>query len=409
MAMDSALGWFCLNLFSLLVLGFYSMSEMACVSFNKVRLHYYVSQGNKRAIWINHLLHHPFRLFGTTLVCVNIAMVAGSEFGREFYHSIGLSPDLAPLTQVIIVVIFGELAPMFAARNYAENVAMKGAPILYASSKILAPVLWLIGIVTKLTNWVMQRKASDNNIFLNQEELLTILEEHGEEPLGTSSREFNTITQNIFLLRHKIVQQSLKPIQQYARLPSNATISQMKNLLRKNDADFVPIYSKDPQNIVGLAYPRDLIRVSDNRRVRDYARPPWFATEHTPLTQILEQFQRNNQTAAVILDTRGKAKGIVTLQDILEEIFEAEFNPRKSNPSFAIDRTFPGTFLVGDFNKQFGVTLHSEGSITLAELMTKILGRQPEVDDSVYIGDFELTAAETSLLEVKEVNIKSRL
>jgi len=104
------------------------MVEMACVSFNKVRLHYYVNQGNRRAIWLNYLLQHPFRLFGTTLIGVNVAMVVGSECSREFHSALGLSPDLAPLSQVIIVVIFAELAPMFAARHYAEHVAMLGAP-----------------------------------------------------------------------------------------------------------------------------------------------------------------------------------------------------------------------------------------------------------------------------------------
>lgn len=408
--MDSALWWFLLNLASLIFLGFYSMIEMACVSFNKVRLHYYVSQGNKRARQIHDLLQHPFRLFGTTLIGVNVAMVIGSEFSREFYHAIGLSPNIAPLTQVAIVIVFGELAPMFAARHFAENVAMMGAPLLYLSSKMLTPVLWLIGIISKLTNFIFHQKSANGNIFLSQEELLVILEEHGEEPLTKSSQDFNTISQNIFLLRNKDATQCMNPLQQYSCLPSNATIGQMKNLIKKTNADFVLVYSREVQNIVGIAFPRDLLRTPDNKRVRDYAKGPWFATEHTPLTQILEQFQRNNQIAAVILDSRGKAKGIITLDDILAEIFdEAAFRSQKSKPAFVIDRTFPGTMTVEEFNKQFHVILDADEQLTLAELMSKLLGRQPEEGESALTNNFELTAVETSLLEVKEVNIKSRL
>ena len=128
------------------------MLEMACVSFNKIRLQYYVSKGYKRAIWLNYLLQHPSRLFGTTLICVNVGLIVGSECSREFYSSIGLNPDWAPLTQVFFVVIFGELSPMFAARNYAENVAMLGVPLIYFSAKLMSPLLWATSLLSKLCN-----------------------------------------------------------------------------------------------------------------------------------------------------------------------------------------------------------------------------------------------------------------
>src|SRR5580658_9565833 len=110
----------------LIVQGFFAMIEMACVSFNKVRLQYYVSKGKKRALWLSFLLHHPAYLFGTTLIGVNTALVIGSEYSRRFYDAMGLSPDLAPLSQIVIVLIFAEISPMFAGRRYAEHVAMLG-------------------------------------------------------------------------------------------------------------------------------------------------------------------------------------------------------------------------------------------------------------------------------------------
>ena len=99
------------------------MIEMACVSFNKVRLEYYVSKGKKRALWLSFLLHHPAYLFGTTLIGVNVALIIGSECARRFYAALGLNPDLAALTQILLVLIFAEISPMFAGRRYAEHVA----------------------------------------------------------------------------------------------------------------------------------------------------------------------------------------------------------------------------------------------------------------------------------------------
>lgn len=404
-----AVGWLLLNLFSIICLAFYSMMEMASVSFNRVRLHYYISKGNKRAEWLNYLLQHPSRLFGTTLIGVNVAMVAGSECAREFHSAIGLSPDLAPISQVILVIIFGELSPMFAARHYAEHVAMLGVPIVYASARILAPFIILLGWLSNLTSFFIRKPTHHGEIYLTKEELQKILEEKPEEPAVTDTQDFNVITQNIFHLRQLSANDMMSPLSQFPSLPSNATIAQMKNIVKRTNADFVPIYHLKENNIVGIAFPRDLVRITETKRVRDHARPPWFVTEETPPTRILQQFQHNNQTVAVILDNKGKANGIVTLDDLLAEIFgEARYKPQAQRSLFIMERTFPGDMLVKDFNQQFGVILDRDVELTLSELMERFLGHPPEEGDSVYIEPFELSVKETTLLEVKKIVVKSR-
>ncbi len=401
--------WLFLNLLSIVFLAFFSMIEMACVSFNKVRLHYYVSKGVRRAQWINDLLKHPFKLFGTTLIGVNVAMVIGSECAREFHRSIGLDPDLAPISQVILVVILGELAPMFAARHYSEHVAMLGAPLLYATSKLLTPVLILLGWFSRLAELAMGSKRSTNTMFLNQEELQTILEEHGEEGPRSDTQDFNLITQNIFKLRHKTANEALRPLHAFPRLPSNATVAQMRTLVQKTNADFVLIYFKDYTNIVGISFPRDLLRAQDTRRIRDYARPPWFVTEKTSLTQILEQFQRSSQTVAIILDEEGRAKGAIALDDLIDEIFGEVKTSQLIKPksSFIMERTFPADMKIKEFREKFNIVLDSNEELTLGELMEQLLGHVPEKGESAYLDFFELVAKETFLLEVKKITVKT--
>lgn len=407
---SSALWWLILNLFTIVVLAFYSMMEMACVSFNKVRLNYYVSKGNKRAIWLNYLLNHPFRLFGTTLIGVNVAMFAGSECSREFHTAMGINPDFAPLTQVILVVIFGELAPMFAARHYAEHVAMLGVPLVYFSARVMAPLLWIAGLITQLSNKVLGYKKQNSEIFLSQEELQTILEEHSEEGLaGGETEDFNKVTTHIFQLRQKEAYQVDTPIQNIPRLPSNATVGEMRLLLKHVEHSYVAIYYKDIRNIVGIAFPRDLIRIPDTRRIRDHARPPWFVTQHTKISQILHQFKQNNQSVAIMLDKHGKAMGVITLEDVLEEIFgEETHEPEVKKKQLFIARTFPGDMLVKEFNQEFGVILDKKGDQTLSELFQREIGHHPAEGESVIIGAFELTAKETSLLDVTSITINTR-
>lgn len=410
----SAVIWLFFNFLSIIILAFYSMMEMACVSFNKIRLQYYVSKGNKQAIWLNYLLEHPSRLFGTTLIGVNIALVIGSECAREFYSAIGLSPDLAPLTQVILVVIFGELAPMFAARRYPEHVALLGMPLLYTSAKLMSPILYLVGWISKISNFIAGGSESEANIYLTQEELQKILEEQTDESPGSSeSAEFSDITANIFTLRGKEVRQTMQPLSMATALPSNATVKQMEHLIARTGADFVPLYHRDISNIVGIVYPRDALRATERKRVRDYAWSPWFVTETTTLMQILKQFRTNNENVAFILNHQGKSIGIVTLNDVLAEIFgkisyaltqETQTHLKKR---MLIEKTFPGDLTVGEFNDQYQVLLDQDPSLTLSELISKHLGHYPEKNDSIYISPFELTVKEVTLLDVKTVSIST--
>ena len=122
----NALTWLILTFIFLIIQASYSMLEMAAVSFDKARLQYYADQGKRQARWLHFLLEKPARLFGTTLVAVNTALQIGSECSRKFYMSLDLSADLAPLSQIVLVVVFAELAPMLAARKHSEHVVMLG-------------------------------------------------------------------------------------------------------------------------------------------------------------------------------------------------------------------------------------------------------------------------------------------
>ena len=125
------------------------MMEMACVSFNKVRLQYYLSKELKSAIWLNYLLKRPALLFGATLISVNAALLFGSECSRRFYEEVGASPLFAPLTQAFLVLVFAEIAPMFAGRRYAEHAVMIGVGPLYLLARILRPFIWMIDLICR--------------------------------------------------------------------------------------------------------------------------------------------------------------------------------------------------------------------------------------------------------------------
>ena len=398
---------------SLIVQGFFAMIEMACVSFNKVRLEYYVSKGKKRALWLSFLLHHPAYLFGTTLIGVNVALIIGSECARRFYAALGLNPDLAALTQILLVLIFAEISPMFAGRRYAEHVAMLGIPILYFFSLCLRPIIWGLDGLCRAINRLIGQKTPPG-VYLSREELQNIIEERDETALlQPSSKEFHTLASNIFTLKNKVAKDLMQPLSQIPLAPSFCTIQEMRKLAQEQELHFLPIFHRNPQNIVAIAFPRDLLRQSDSKKVREFARHPWFIAENSSILHILKQFRKNNQSLAVVLNEKGLAIGILSLDEIIDEIFGqsdewmslADMLPRAYH--VVVDRTFPGDTLLIEFNKQFTVHLAYEGAETLQELMTKALGHPPSKGESVRIDQFELTVEEASLLGTTEILVRT--
>lgn len=407
----SAGWWLFFNFLSIFVLAFFSMSEMACVSLNKIRLQYYYSKGITRAIWLNYLLHNPSRLFGTTLIVVSLAMVIGSECARRFYSSIGIDPDFAPLTQVILVVIFGELAPIFAARRYPENVAMIGAPVIYFTAKLMTPILWIISGISAISNYLAGGSESGENFYISQEELQKLLEEQDETKTSGETEDFDTITANIFKLEDKDARQIMIPISDILMIGANGHVQEARRQFAKTNENFLPLYLREIHNVVGVVFPRDIIRALDNKRLRDFCSPPWFITQHTNVLQILKQFKSNNQSVAVVLDDNGRTTGILSLDNIMEAIFgksDRKEGQKAPLTQLIIDRTFPAHMNVEEFNKQFDTKLIENSELTLGELMVETLGHMPEEGESIYIEPFEITAKETTLREIKSVTITTK-
>lgn len=407
--MDSAFFWFVLNAVTIVVLAFYSMEEMAFVSFNKVRLQFYVSQGSKRAIWLNKLLQNPTTLFATTLIGVNVATFVGSECARKFYAAIGLSPDLAPLTQIILVIVFGELAPMFAARRYSEQVALMGVPFIYLSSIILMPAIWILGLISKAANICIGGKEGHHNLFLTQDELQKVLEEKDDDRHHAhDGQEFNAITSNIFRLRRKEARDIMTPLMLSTVVSSQTTVGQLREMTDLV-SPYVVVFHRNRENIIGIVFIKDLIRAVPKKKLHEFCQPPWFITLSTSLVQTLKQFRRNSENVAIVLNERGLAVGLISFDDIIDEIFEKSMHLPETSQTVVIDRTLDGKMTLRQFHEEIGIELPGSPNETLSELMIRTLEHHPESGETVSIGNCDFIVKETSLLEIKTLQLHTQV
>lgn len=389
--------------------GFFAMMEMALVSLNRIRLEYYVKQGNKKAAYLAKLLQKPTYLFGTTLIGVNFFLQLGSEASRLFYAQLGLDPDWSVISQIIIVIIFAELAPLFAARSHSEHVAMLGIMPIYFLSKLLIPFIWVLNGICRFIDWILKSPSSIDH-YLTREELQKVIEAKDEKHPHLAQEELDTLVENIFEIKTKSPKELMIPLNRVQMIPYNATAKQVKEILSQSFISYLPLFYERRENIFGIIYTRDLLRLTDDASVRDVSRSPWFITEKNSIFQILKQFRSNNQQLAIVLDVDGGAIGILTLDILIEEIFHNTTHIDREkilSPQILVDRSFFADELVQNINTLLGLSLPFEEGDTLEDLMAKTLGHTPQKTEAVCINQYELTLEEVPFLADKKIRIQS--
>ena len=398
-----------LALMCVAVEGFFSMMEMASVSFHKVRLLYYSSKKNKNALWLKFLLDRPSRLFGTTLIIVNTVLQVGSEAARRFYESLNMSPDWAPITQTLIVVIFGELAPLFAARRHAEQVALFGSPVLYFFSKVLSPIIWFIDLISRKINQMLGKEKT-SNLFLSKEEIQNAFEERKGKQ--TEKSHLDLIADHIFDLKNKKASELMRPLDEAHLVSSPSLVGEVLELISWDYVEFIPIYHRSFQNIVAIAYPTELLKAEGQDRITSHTRSPWFITEDDLILTLLKQFRFNNQRIAVVVNKNGKAEGFITLDHIVDEIFgpnvELSISEEKViKQQTIVERTLSGDMTLEEFNEKFHAHLTHEDALTISDLISGALQHHPSEGEIVYIDQFEFIVKDPTLLGVKTVVVKT--
>lgn len=380
------------------------MMEMACVSFNRVRLQYYLTKDHKKARYINFLIRRPYRLFGTVMLGVNIALQVGSESSRNCYKALGFSPAYAPFTQIFLVVIFAELLPLTISRKVPERLALWGAPILYYSHYVFYPLIQFIGSLTEGLYYLLNIKKEKLNSTLSRDEFQKALETHHEE------QDFNVIATNIFSLSATSADQVCLPLDQVTMLPSTANAKDLRRKIKNTDMEFIPVYHKVRKNVIGIALPKDFVNKRPDDALIHNLHSPWFITAKSKLIRILKEFRDNRSSVAVVLNSSGEPMGILSLSAIFNILFNttniAQLKPKTVS---VIERTFPGNTPLEDLQKELGIELTRYGVETLAQLVLQLLDTPAEIGTSVITDNLLLEVKEVSLYGIKSVSIKNLL
>jgi Mg2+/Co2+ transporter CorB len=376
------------------------------MAINKYRLRHLANQGHRGAKLTQILLRKPDRLIGLILLGNNLVNIMAASIatviGLRLFGSNGLW--IASLLLTVVILIFGEVTPKTVAAVHPERIAYPASYVLFLLLKLLYPVVWL---VNGLTNLVLKPFGVHTNVelmeHLNREELRTLVKEGTKQIADDHQR----MLVNILDLEQATVEDVMIPRQDIVGIDLDDDWDEIMLLLTQSVYTRLPVYRESIDQVEGLLHIRSVIGKLAHGELKyedllRSIRKPYFIPEGTALTQQLLEFQRCERRMGLVVDEYGDIQGLVTLDDILEEIV-GEYTSESRARSREIRLLEDGTYLVDGgvslrtLNRNMDWGLPEDEASTLNGLLLEELGEIPTGKASLKIGPHIMT-----ILEIKE-------
>ncbi len=397
---------------------FFSGSETALVSMNWIRLEHWLEKGRAGARSLERFVADPSRLFGTTLVGTNVAVIMTSSLVSWAFarHLAAWSPGAVGLLSTgvvtITMLIFGETIPKVVGRRLSDVLTLRVIHPLRVFYWIFFPVIWVVTGLARLILRPTGVRATTWRRRLTKDELRLLLTSEGERSGAVDEQETKLIS-GIFEFALTTVEEVMVPRTDIIGLPNDATVGEACQLVRVHGFSRLPVYSPDREMIDGMVHSRDLLGIPRERTVTTLVRPLPHVPETKTCDELFRELQARRQHMAVIVDEHGTLAGIVTLEDLLEELvgeIEDEYDVRESlirqidEGLFMID----GRAEVDAVEDALSIDLPEGDYNTIAGLVLEALGRIPEPGDEAVVGPVEIRVVSASPTRVGKVRVRKR-
>ena len=403
-------------LFILILLsGFFSSSETGLMAINKYRLRHLANKGHRGAKLAQKLLRKPDRLIGLILLGNNLVNIMAASIatviGIRLFGANGVW--ISSLALTVVILIFSEVAPKTVAAVKPERIAYPASYVLFVLLKILYPVVWLVNGLANLVLKPFKVKINaDLMEHLNREELRTLVKEGGQHIPDDHQR----MLVNILDLEQATVEDVMIPRQEIVGIDLNDDWDEILLQLTQTLYTRMPVYRENIDHVEGLLHIRTVIAKLAHGaltfdELKRSVRRPYFIPEGTALTQQLLEFQRRERRMGLVVDEYGDIQGLVTLDDILEEIV-GEYTTESRAKSREIRQLDDGNFLVHGtvtirtLNRTMDWDLPEEDASTINGLLLEELGEIPSGKTSLKIGSHVMTITEIKGNVIGKVLIK---
>jgi CBS domain containing-hemolysin-like protein len=395
----------------LLATMFFSAAEMAFIAANRLRMRHLAEEGDIVAVRYLEAFRHPERVLSTAMMGVTIAhVVASSALTFALLPRLGgIAWLVATVTLTPLMLIFGEIIPKAVAREWATTLILKLYRPLTWASRLLVPLVALANAIVTAVLRLCGGPRVDPRQFVSREELKALLQlEPGEAAVSTQEAE---MIDKIFDLGDTMVREVMVPLVDVVMLPDGATAAEAMALVQQRGFSRIPIYSQRETNVVGLVTAMDLLRRGGQvRGAVELMRQPTFVPETKRIDDLLREMQKGRNQLAVVVDEYGGATGIVTLEDIVEEIV-GEIQDEHDRTPASVERLRDGSYWVAarahidELNEALDWSLPKQDYETVAGLVLATLHRIPRTGEEFQIPGYTITVLEADARRVAAVKI----
>lgn len=401
----------CLLVFS----AFFSGSETGLMSLNRYRLRHLADQNHRSAKAALRLLSRPEKLIGVILLGNNLVNILAASIatviGIRLYGDTGVG--IASLVLTVVILVFAEVTPKTLAALHPERFALPATYALEPLLKVLYPLVWLTnqasGLIFRLLGLTAEQRSHYD---LSTEELRIVVNEAGT----VIPQRHQQMLLNILDLEKVTVEDIMIPRNEIVGIDMEDDWEDIVNQLVESQHTRLPVYQKDINHIIGFVHLRKAIKLfqkpetANKDSLLDIVRESYFVPEGTPLNTQLLNFQREKRRIALVVDEYGDIMGLITLEDLLEEIV-GEFTTNPAETIADIHRQEDGSYLVDggisvrDLNRALDWNLPTDGPKTLNGLITEYLEHIPEPGTSLLLANYPMEIVQTTGNTVKTVRI----
>ena len=408
--MDSELGVQILILIILLFLsGFFSSAETSLISVSKMKMRALAEEGNHRAQKVLDITEDSSKMLSAILIGNNLVNTFAASITATIAYSFGgYAVSIATFIITLLILIFGEITPKTIATQHNEGMALFYAGIISFLMTVLTPIIVVINFVSKIILKLFRIDMNKSTQRMTENELRTIVDvSHEEGVIETDEKE---MINNVFDLGDAKAKEVMVPRIHVVFAEIGTSYEELIAIFRKEKFTRLPIYQGTTDNVVGTINMKDLLLYKDNMKdfkISKILRKPYFTYENQKVSDLLVEMRKTSINIAIVLDEYGETSGLITLEDILEEIVgeihdeydehEEEYIRKVKDREYIIK----GFVSLNDLNDELDLDLESEDFDSIGGLIIDKLKRLPQLHDRIVLED-------GTILEVHQL-LKNRI
>lgn len=361
------------------------------MSLSKIRLRHLVDEGSLRAKKIQNLIENPSKLLGAILVGNNIVNIGASAIATsisiDLFGSTGVG--IATGIMTLLVLIFGEITPKSVAAAKSEAVALKIANIMYLYVRAIGPVVSLILIITNLFTRMLGGKPGISQPYLTEDEFKTMVDVGHEE--GVLEVDEKEMIYNVFDFGDAKVSDVMTPRTEMVALDVHYTYDKVIEIYKEEQFSRLPVYDESIDNIVGILYIKDIVfsgADKENFDITALMRQPHYTFEFKNIADLLKEMKNRRTPIAVVLDEYGGTAGIVTMEDLIEEIvgdIKDEYDDHEEEIEVIKEDEYlvDGVMRIDELNELIGTSIESEDFDSIGGFIVGQFGEIPEAGQEI--------------------------